>query len=112
MQEADLIVVNLYQNPDYLNDFFKIIHLLNLKPFILSAIHTKSMMTCKKISKLYDISLEDISPIPYNVDFHIACQQGSVKNLLIKNYFCEKDNKNYLFIYMELEGLHLLYQED
>lgn len=100
LQEADLIVVNLYQNPDYLNDFFKNYSSFKSKAIYIVGNYTpKSMMTCKKMSKLYDISLEDISPIPYNVDFHIACQQGSAKEFINRNYFCEKDNKNYLFIY-------------
>ena len=44
----DLILVNLYQNPDYLNDFFKNYSSFKSKAIYIVGNYTpKSMMTCK-----------------------------------------------------------------
>lgn len=99
LQEADLVVVNLYQNPDCLKDFFLNYSALIPKSiFIIGNYSPKAVLSCRRISRLYDIPLEDIAPIPYNEDFHIACQFGSAKEFINNNYFCDKENPNYLFI--------------
>lgn len=100
LQEADLIVINLYQNPDYLKDFFlNYSSLIQKSIFIVGNYSPKSIMSCKRIARLYDIPLEDIAPIPYNEDFHIACNYGGAKEFINSNYFCAKENPNYLFIH-------------
>lgn len=100
LEEADLIVVNLYQNQEYLNDFFsKYSSFIHKAMFIVGNYSPKSVMSCKRIAKLYEIPLEDISPIPYNEDFHMACNYGGAKEFIISNYFCGKENPNYLFIH-------------
>lgn len=100
LQEADLIVINLYQNSEYLNDFFSNFSSLIPKAvFIVGNYSPKSLMSCKRISRLYDIELKDISPIPYNEEFHMACNNGGAKEFINSNYFCDKDDPNYLFIH-------------
>lgn len=100
LQEADLIVVNLYQNPDYLKDFF--LNHSSLIPkaiFIVGNYSPKSAMSCKRIARLYEIPLEHIAPIPYNEYFHLACNYGGAKEFINSNYFCSRENPNYLFIH-------------
>lgn len=100
LQEADLIVINLCQNSDYLNEFFQnYSSLLSKAVFILGNYSPKAFMSCKRISKLYDIPLEDISPIPFNDEFYIACNQGRAKEFINSNYMCTRDNQNFLFIH-------------
>lgn len=99
LEEADLIVVNLYQNQDYLDNFFSNYpSLIQKSIFIIGNYSNKSLLSCKKISKLYEIPLEDIAPIPYNEDFHMACNFGGAREFIYSNYFCTKENPNYLFI--------------
>ncbi|NLL73650.1 MAG: hypothetical protein GX237_09005 [Clostridiales bacterium] len=100
LQEVDLIVINLWQNSDYLNDFFRnYSSLLSKAIFILGNYSPRSFMSCKRISRLYDIPLEDIAPIPFNDEFSIACNQGRAKEFINSNYMCSKENPNFLFIH-------------
>lgn len=100
LQEADLIIINLYQNSEYLEDFFRNYYsLLPKSIFIIGNYSPKAFMSCKRISKLYDIPLEDISPIPYNEYFSLACNYGGAKEFLNNNYFCPRDSPHGLFIH-------------
>lgn len=100
LQEADIIVINLFQDSEYLENLFKNNYALISKSlFILGNYSPKSIMSCKRISKLYDIPLEDISPIPYNEYFHVACNNGRAKEFLNNHYYCSKENPNYIFIH-------------
>lgn len=109
LQEADIIVVNLYQNSDYLEEFFKNYYSLIPKAlFIVGDYSPKSIMSCKRISRLYDIPLEDISPIPYNDYFHVACNNSSAKEFLNSNYFCSRENPNFLFVYGVRKAVHMI----
>lgn len=99
LQGADLIVVNLYQNQDYLNEFFKNFSSLIPKSiFIVGNYSPKSPLSCKRMARLYDIPLEDISPIPYNAEFQVACESNGAKEFINSNYFCNKKDPNYLFV--------------
>lgn len=100
LQEADLIVINLCQNYDYLNKFFQnYSSLLSKAIFIVGNYSPKSQVSCKRISRLYNIPLEDISPIAFNEEFYIACHQGRAKEFINSNYMCTRDNPNFLFIH-------------
>jgi hypothetical protein len=100
LQEADLIVINLIQDSDNLKDFFKNYYsLIPKSTFIIGNYSPKSIMSCKRISKLYDIPQENISPIPYNEYFHVACSYGGAKEFFNSNYFCPRESPNYSFIH-------------
>ncbi|NLO08277.1 MAG: hypothetical protein GX129_00175 [Clostridiales bacterium] len=100
LQEVDLIVINLIQEPDYLEDFFKNYYsLISKSIFIIGNYSPRSIMSCKRISKLYEIPLENISPIPYNEYFHVACSYGGAKEFFNSNYFCPRESPNYLFVH-------------
>ncbi len=100
LQEADLIVINLFQDSGYLDNFFKnYSSLLPKSLFLIGNYSQSSFMSCKRIAKHYNIPLEDISPIPYNEEFDVACNYGGAKEFINRNYACSKENPNYLFIH-------------
>ena len=99
LQEADIIVINLYQNSDYLEEFFKNYYSLIPKSvFIVGNYSPKSIMSCRRISRTYNIPMEDISAIPYNEYFNVACSYGGAKEFLNSHYFSPKESPHYPFI--------------
>lgn len=99
LEEADIIVVNLCQNYHYLEDFFEnYSSLISKSIFLISNYSGKTFISCRKISKLFDIPSEIISPIPNNELFQEACLRGSVVEFITSNFMCTKENPNYLFI--------------
>ena len=99
LQHADIIVINLYQDTAYLQNFFKNYHSLKSKSlFVIGNYSPNSLMTCKRISALYDIPLNHISPIPFNKDYDLACKYGRAKEFINKYYYCSKNDPNYMFI--------------
>lgn len=110
--EADLIVINLYQDSDYLKDFFsKYAALISKSIFIIGNYSPKNILSCKRIARLYDLPMDDISPIPYNEDFNMACRQGRAKEFINRYYFCEKESPNYLFIYGIRKAAYIISQK-
>lgn len=99
LEEADLIVVNLCQNPSVLEDFIlNYSSLMQKAVFLIGKYTGHSQMSCKRISKMYKIPWENISVIPFNEMFHIAIRNGRVKEFISVNYSCKRDNPNFLFI--------------
>ncbi|CRZ33725.1 hypothetical protein DFR55_12217 [Herbinix hemicellulosilytica] len=112
LQLADLVVINLYQDSDYLRNFFSnYSSLISKAVFIVGNYSMKSPLSCKRIAKLYEIPLEDIAPIPYNENFHIACKQGSAIEFINSNYFCDKESPNYLFIHGIRKAAYIILQK-
>lgn len=109
LQEADLIVINLFQNPDYLEEFFKNYYSFIPKAlFLIGNYSPKSAMSCKRIARLYDVPLDYISPIPFNEDFHNACKYGGAKEFLNSNYYCTREDPNYMFIHGVRKSAHII----
>lgn len=99
LQEADLIVINLYQNPKYLENFFLNYYSLIPKSlFIVGNYIPGELMSCSKIASNYDIPLENIAPIPRDEYFNVACDTGFAKEFIIKNYKCGRNNPHYCFM--------------
>lgn len=99
LEEADLIVVNLYQNQEYLENFFQNFSSLVPKAiFVIGNYSTKSKLSCKRISGLFNIPMDLISPVPYNERFTMACRIGSAPEFIKSNYSCSRENANYFFI--------------
>lgn len=120
LQEADLVVINLCQDSDNLNEFFQnYSSLLSKSIFILGNYSPKSFMSCKRISKYYDIPLEEVLPLPYSEDFNLACNQGRAIEFVNSNYMCTRENPNFLFIhcirkatYMILKKTHIFIKNE
>ena len=99
LAEADLIVVNLCQDPAILDDFFLNYSSLLPKAMILiSQYSSHSIYSIKKISRKYPVSPERIYPIPYNEIFNNAIHYGSVIDFIFGNYHCMKESPNNFFI--------------
>ncbi len=99
LETADLIVVNLCQNINFLEDFIESYSSLIPKSvFIIGNYLTQTFLNYRKISNLYDIPLDIIAPIPWNEAFQAACSRGRAVEFITGNYKCTKDNPNYLFI--------------
>jgi hypothetical protein len=99
LEEADLIVVNLCQNSMYLEDFFlNYSSLITKAVFLIGNYNLHSNISCRKISMIYDIPMENITVIPYNELFRNAFLNGYVVEFITSNYKSDKNNPNYLFI--------------
>lgn len=99
LEEADLIVVNLCQDPVILKDFFlNYSSLLPKAMLLISKYSGHSRFSIKRISKMYPVSPERIFPIPYNEIFGDALHRGSVVEFIFHNYHCTKESPNRFFI--------------
>lgn len=99
LEEADLIAVNLCQKQNILEDFF--LNYSSLIPkavFIISNYHNHSLLSSRRISRMFDIPLENMIMIPNNEMFHNAYQNGNVREFMKGNYHCSKESPNYQFI--------------
>lgn len=99
LEAADLIVVNLCQNQNFLEDFVQSYSSLIPKAVFLIGNYTnRSILSRRRISELYDIPLEGIAPIPWNQGFQEARSRGRAVEFITGNYRCANDNPNYSFI--------------
>lgn len=99
LEQADLIIVNLCQNQNFLEDFIQSYSSLITKSvFLIGNYSDRNILSCKRISKLYEIPLEDITPIPWNQAFQEARTSGRVVEYFTSNLRCMSDNPNYKFI--------------
>lgn len=99
LDQADLIVVNLCQDPMILEDFFlNYSSLLSKAVFLVGNYNAHSHYSCRRISITYDIPMENFAIIPYNENYCNAFYHGSVVEFISSNYICNKDNPNFFFI--------------
>ncbi len=99
LETADLIVVNLYQNQNFLDDFFQNYESLIPKSvFVIGDYSSRSILSCRRISNLYEIPLDCIAPIPWCEAFQIACSSGRAVEFITANFRCMNDNPHYRFI--------------
>jgi hypothetical protein len=99
LETADLIVVNLCQNQNFLEDFFmNYSSLIPKSVFIIGNYTTQTFLNIRRISNLYELPLENITPIPWNEAFQSASLRGRAVEFVTGNYKCLRENPNYLFI--------------
>ncbi|HKL80683.1 MAG TPA: hypothetical protein VJ888_09655 [Mobilitalea sp.] len=99
LEAADLIVVNLCQNQNFLEDFFQSYSSLIPKAiFIIGNYSNQTILSLKGISRQYSIPPEIITAIPWNESFETACSRGRAVEFITGNYMCTRDNPNYYFI--------------
>ncbi len=99
LEAADLIVVNLCQNQNFLEDFIQSYSSLIPKAvFLIGNYSNRNILSRRRISELCEVPLEDITPIPWNQDFQEACSRGRAVEFITGNYRCTSDNPNYSFI--------------
>lgn len=99
LEEADLIVVNLCQNDILIEDFFLNYSSLIPKAIIIIGNYTiQSNITMRKICHKHNLPFENITMIPFNELYHNAIHTGDVKEFILRNYRCQAENPNHLFI--------------
>ena len=99
LEDADLIVVNLCQNQNFLEDFIQSYSSLIPKSvFLIGNYSNRNILSCRRISELYEIPLENIAPIPWNQAFWEASTRGRIVEFMTSNYRCTNDNTNFRFI--------------
>ncbi len=99
LDTSDLIVVNLCQDLKILDTFFSNYSSLIPKSiFIISDYNMHSNLRYKKIAEVYQISQDDIIPIPSNLGYQLAYNDGSVVAFIRNYYNCPNESPNYTFI--------------
>lgn len=99
LQQADLVVVNLTQNQQVLDHFFRNYSSIQKHAFYLIGNYDASSKWSKEtIQKKYHIPEERIGTIPHNANFSDAVSNGELISFLSENYSCSKHSVNYEFI--------------
>jgi len=120
IEEADLIVVNLYQDKRILDDFFSGYSSYISKAIILiSKYSSNSLLSIKRISKMYDFPMERILPIPYNEIYESLFTRGRVVDFISSHYNCPREDPNHFFIrsvkkaaYLIVKGAELIHKQN
>lgn len=96
LHEADLIVVNLLQEPQSLYNFFKNHNSIRSRClFLLNDYDEHSYFNLKKISQLYEINKSDIAIIPHCKNYKKALEHGElISFLLYQSRYRETYNNN------------------
>lgn len=99
LNEADVIVVNLCQNPAILEDFFEQYSSLKKRAFyVVGGYSQESATTISMIQRKYQIEKERIGVVPYSVAFANAMNQGKLVPFLKRTYKEGKKSENKRFM--------------
>ena len=99
LKEADLVVVNLPQNPA---NFLQILKSNEFQSdnlvFLIGQYNEDSKYHFNNIRRKFHIQKENIGVIPYNVDFMDSLIGGKTIEFLERNRDCRKQDYNYYFM--------------
>lgn len=98
---ADLLVVNLNQNPELIGFAKSQLEKLEYKcsvMYVIGRYDASNNYTLKSIMKKFQIPYSDIGVIPYNSEFMDAVLSGGTRKFLEANIGCSRRNYNYGFI--------------
>lgn len=110
LDEADLVIVNLSQDPSELHNFFKNYPSILSKSLILiSNYDKKSYFNQKKIIQTYLLDQSNIATVPYNTNYKEALRCGKLIGFLINNCQCEEWDQNYYFMSEVIEATKKIY---
>lgn len=99
LKDADLLVVNLPQNPANILQIFKSNDFQSEKVvFLIGQYHEESKYHFNNIRRKFHISKENIGVIPYNIEFMDSLIGGKTIEFLERNRDCKKQDYNYHFI--------------
>lgn len=99
LSDADLIVVNLIQNPKVLDDFFQEHASIREKAVYLIGSYQKDYeLNLRRICYEYQISREQIGAVPLNTELVSAAIQGRLLQFLSTNYYkaCGRENDYFM----------------
>ena len=101
LDESDLIVVNLCQKTSVIEDFFlRYSSMIPKAVFIINDYDPRNILSCKQISKQYDVPIENIIVMPTCKRYREAYRGGYVHQFISRNIFCQKEDPDYLFMQM------------
>lgn len=99
LSEADVIVVNLDQNPVHLKEYFTNYSSIQEKALYLIGNYKPELpWNVGRICKEFHISREKIGVIPYNMELKDSMSQGHLLQFLNRNYYKPSDCENDYFI--------------
>lgn len=99
LRQADLVVVNLSQNKQMLDHFFRNYSDIRKKAFYLIGNYDEgSELTRGEVIKRYEIPGSQLGIIPHNVQFSDALSDGELIPFLLRNYHCGEYDCNYHFM--------------
>ncbi|PKM51548.1 MAG: hypothetical protein CVV02_06330 [Firmicutes bacterium HGW-Firmicutes-7] len=99
LDNSDIIVINLNQNINILEDFFKKDYpkFLHKCMFLISMYDESSSLGIRNLQRRYKVK-DNIGCIPYCRAFADACNDGKAIDFFVKNIRAEKNDLYYTFI--------------
>ena len=111
LSKADLVVVNLSQDPEILSEFFKKYASIKSKAvYLIGNYDYNSRFNLFNIRRKYHINREQISVIPHNTAFHDSLMSGEIISFLLHNQKCRKEDENYYFIKELKKAANMIYK--
>ncbi|MDD7402997.1 MAG: hypothetical protein SO170_10750 [Butyribacter sp.] len=99
LSKADMVVVNLDQNPVHLKEYFTNYTSIREKAVYLIGNYKPELpWDVGKICKEFHIPKDKIGIIPFNMELHDAMLQGHLLQYLNRNYYKPSDMENEYFI--------------
>lgn len=99
LSQADMIVVNLDQNPVHLQDFFtNYVSVQEKAVYLIGNYRPEAEWDIVRICKEFHIPRDKIGIIPYNVELQGAMMEGHLLQFLNRNYQRPSDMENEYFI--------------
>lgn len=99
LDQSDLVIVNLCQDPYCITDFFQnYISLCKKAIFFIGNYNGKSKYNLKNILRQYQIPKNKIGVIPYHIELRDALLSGNLLSFLSRNYECKRKDSNYKLI--------------
>lgn len=112
LSKADLVVVNLSQDPQIIDHFFENYSSLTSKVvYLLGSYNRNSKFNLSNIRRKYHIKKEQIAVIPYNVAFRDSLIEGDTISFLLRNQKCKRDDENYYFIKELKNASNMIYKK-
>lgn len=111
LEKAELVVVNLSQEPCIIEHFFEnYSNLLSKSIFLLGGYNSNSAFNVTNIRRKYRIPKNQIGVIPYNIGYKDAIGQGCVVSFLSRNYQCEIQDENHYFMKELKNAANMIYR--
>ncbi len=87
LEEADLVVVNIDQDKGDWDDYFEnYASMLEKSVFLIGRYEKENPFNLELIQRQYHIPRGKMAVIPYNIDLHIAANEGRMIPFLNRNY--------------------------
>lgn len=109
LSEADIVVVNLFQNPEMIAEFFENYHMMQEKTlFLIGKYQQEHIWNLRRICYRFHIPREKIAVIPYNMELEEAMWNGRLLQFLNRNGSGRVDKENsYLMRQLKYAGAML-----